>query len=65
MATPRPNFVQIGVVLPNLLTALDNQGDIWLVQIHPHTLMNPANMTTNDWHPFLFAIKPDMTVLST
>ena len=65
MPTPTPNFVQIGVVLPNLLTAIDTLGDLWLIQIHPHALMNPFNMTTTSWHPTLFAIKPDLTVLST
>lgn len=65
MPAPKPNFVQIGVVLPNLLMALDTQGDIWLIQIHPHSQMNPVNMTPIEWHPILYAIKPDITVVST
>ncbi len=66
MPTPHPNFTQIGVVLPNLLTALDAQENVWLIQIHPHTLMNPVNMTdVKTWNPILYATKPDLQVIST
>ena len=64
MPITAPNFVQIGVVLPNLLTALDTQGNIWLIQAHPHIDMNPVKMSHPDWFPFLFCVKPSVVVFT-
>lgn len=62
---PTPNFTQIAVIQTNLLAAVDTLGDIWLVQLHPHSEMNPSNMTKPTWSPTLYAVKPTLQIVTT
>lgn len=54
-------FTQI-LAFDGILVGLDNKGDLWFIQVHPHSVMNPHNTTRDGWAPTLYATKPQIVM---